>query len=121
MTRPEYNPFNRQYYKETQHGIIGKIERRYFTHRRPEHIFKKYQAFGISTTEMEICWNEHVNNIIIKYHGKDKNTYYKIKLEMLKYMKRFDNKGDEQIIIPIKEMEIVGEEEIYNEWITNKT
>lgn len=113
MVETRYNPFKQYETKETEHGIISLGPRRYFTHRRPEHFFKKFQGFGISLTEVEICFNEHVDHILIKYWGKQENIFYKIKLSYLKYMKRYDNNGDEQIILPIKEMEVVGKEEVY--------
>ena len=110
MVQPTYNPFKEKDVVETEHGIITFEAKRYFTHRRPEHFFKKYGGFGISTSELAICYTEHVENIVIKYHGKKKNVIYKIKLDYLKYLPRYDNDGDKQIIIPIKEMKKVGEE-----------
>lgn len=110
MVQANYNPFRKKDIVETRHGIISYESRRYFTHRRPEHFFKKYQGFGISLTELEICYNERVDHILIKYHGTKKNILYKIPLQYLQYMQKYNNNGDEQIIIPIKEMSVVGEE-----------
>lgn len=109
--KANYKPFTTKKIIETDHGIINKEKNRYFTHRRPEHYFKKYQGFGISTTEIEIAKNEGCTHIIIKYHGRKKNILYKIKMNYLQYMKKYDFNGDEQIILPEKEMTIIGTEE----------
>lgn len=114
-----YNPFTKKDIVETEHGVISFENRRYFTHRRPEHFFKKFGGFGISLSELEICYNEHVDHIIIKYYGKEKNILYKIKMDMIKYMKRYNNNGDEQVVIPTKDMEIIGYEEGLKEHETN--
>ena len=52
MTQASYNPFRKKDWVETEHGTITYEHRRYFTHRKQEHVFKKYQAFGISLTEL---------------------------------------------------------------------
>lgn len=110
MVKPNYNPFRPTDIIETQHGIITYENKRYFTHRKREHIFKKHQAFGISTTELETCYQQNVNHIIIKYHGNKKNIIYKIELHKTLNMQRHNQNGDTQILIPLNELKIVGEE-----------
>jgi hypothetical protein len=115
--RVSYNPFRMATELkviQTEFGNINTKTLNYFSHRKQEHFFIKYQGFGISVTEVDLCKKYGVKNIVLKYKGKNKNTLYKIKLDYLKYMERYtneeDGKCDEQYILPIKEMEIIGEE-----------
>ena len=73
-----YRPFGQKDIIETDHGIINLSSRRYFTHRRKNHYFVKYGGFGISTTELNLCNQYMVDNVVIKYHGIDKNILYYI-------------------------------------------
>jgi len=65
MVNAGYNPFRKKEIVETGHGIISYDNRRYFTHRNKEHFFVKFRGFGISVSEIEICHNEHVDEIVI--------------------------------------------------------
>lgn len=114
-----YNPFSGESVIRTKHGFINKEKSRYFTHRRSRHFFRKYKGFGISEDELEICFSENIKWVFIKYVGVEKNTIYRIKLELIKYMDKYDNDGDMQYIIPVGEMEVVGEE-IVKKGETNK-
>lgn len=115
MVDLSYNPFKQKRVVKTKYGIINREERRYYTHRHPEHFFKKFQGFAISVPEVEICNQERVTHIIINYHGKKKNVLYRIDVDYLKYMKTYDNDGDVQIILPIRELKVIGTEEIQSE------
>lgn len=115
MVIANFHPFTKEQVEKTPHGIINKETHRYFTHRTKEHVFKKYQAFAISVSELELAEQGHCNHMVIKYHGTFKNIFYRISLEYLKYFKKHDNEGDLQVIIPIKEMEVIGEEVLENE------
>lgn len=108
--KANYNPFTKEDVVETDHGIITKSVGRYFTHRKPEHFFRKYQGFGISITEVEMAKLNHCTHIIIKYHGKRKNILYRILIKYLEFLEIYNFKDDKQYILPVKEMEIIGEE-----------
>lgn len=105
----DYHPFRTRHLIETGHGIIntqhdmGKI---YLTHRTPEHIFRSKQAFCISTSEIETCHEHYVTWILIHYHNKRGETLpHRIKCSELRFMEQYDNQGDVQYVIPIREME----------------
>lgn len=97
-------------YISTPHGIINTELRRYSTIRKPEHYFKKYQGYGISLTEIKEMRRFGVNHIIIRYEGTNRNTIYIIKLEKACEGITYINNEDEQIIIPEKELNIIGTE-----------
>lgn len=117
----QYNPFSTRIgvenmnevprYIKTIFGTINRETKRYHADREPEHFFKKYQGFGISKSEIHTMRKHGVKEITIRYHGTKENTIYKIQLAKLTNMKTHNNKGDLQIIIPIKEMQIIGKEE----------
>lgn len=102
----EYNPFSKKTIQETKHGTINyqhDLGTTYTTFRKTEHYFKKYQGFGISITEAEICYEKNVYWIIIIYTDKkERQKAYRIKLEKLRYLEQYNNNGDQQIIIPTK-------------------
>lgn len=106
-----YNPFSKKDLKETEHGTINyehKSGRIYMTFRRPEHVFKKFQAFCISCSEVETCLSEGVKWIMINYKNKkEEETIMRIKTEEIKELEQYNNNGDIQIIIPIKKLEVI--------------
>lgn len=110
MVDNKYNPFFVPRTRDTSFGVINYEKSRYVTNRSSEHFFKKYQGFGISVSEISICKQNHVNEIVIWYHGKKENIIYSIELEMVEYCEIYDNNGDEQYIIPINKMIILGKE-----------
>lgn len=107
--RADYNPFARKELEETEHGIINyqhDMGTVYVTHRRSEHFFKKFQGFGISLSELEICYRKRVFWIIFLYHGKESTTIpYRIKLEDIQYAENYNNNGDIQKVVPTRDME----------------
>lgn len=115
--RTEFNPFSEMVKEKasTQHGLILYKHKLYFTHRKTEHYFRKFQGFGISVSEVEIAVHEGCERIRIKYHGIKKNKIFEIPIEYLKFLQRYNFEGDEQIIIPEKEMKLIGEEEVSEE------
>lgn len=105
-----YNPFSiKKEYEETEYGTINyyhEMGSSYVTHRKKEHFFKKYQGFGISESEIRIAKMKRLYWIMILYHKDNKtNIPYRIELNKTKYFEKYNNEGDMQIIIPIKEME----------------
>lgn len=105
-----YNPFSKKEVIDTQHGRINyhhDMGTTYVTHRTEEHVFKKYQGFGISNTELETCYNERVHWILIIYHNEKKGTSiaYRIKLKETKYLPTYHNGNDTQTMIPIRKMQ----------------
>ena len=110
--KPDYHPFKRRTIIETPHGIINTERNRYFTHRKPEHYFKKHQGFAVSDTEIDMARREGCTHIIIKYHGKASNYLYMIEMKYLEYMDKHDNNGDIQTVIPIKATQLIGTEEL---------
>lgn len=112
--KTNYNPFNKKELIETEHGIINfqhDIGTCYVTHRRPEHVFKKFQAFAISLSELEIAYDNNVYWILIMYtNAKQECTPYRIKLKETRFLQQYDYNGDKQVIIPIKHMEANGKE-----------
>lgn len=104
----EYNPFSRET-EETEHGTINyshEMGTCYVTHRRTEHYFIKYKGFGISNSELEIAYNKRVYWIIIIYHNKKgEDIPHRIKMEDVKYLEEYDNKGDKQKMFPTEKME----------------
>ena len=108
--RADYNPYvKNKGTEETEHGLINYTHDMgtvYVTHRRPEHFFKKFRGFGISKSELEVCFDKNVFWVMVMYHRKDGTTIpYRVKLSNLRYMDEYDHEGDEQVIVPVKEME----------------
>jgi len=105
--RADYNPFSRKEMEETEHGLINyqhNMGTVYVTHRRPEHFFKKFQGFGISYSELEICFSKRVFWIMFIYYGKNGTTIpYRIKLEDLVYMEEYNNDGDKQKVVSVRD------------------
>lgn len=108
--RAEYNPFKTEEYIETDYGVINNRMRRYFSNRNEKHFFKKFQGFGISLTEIDLCKKHHVKKINIKYHGTKKNYIYQFDMEHLDYFPTYEYEGDEQVILQIKDGKLIGEE-----------
>lgn len=96
---------------KTIHGIINHETKKYVTERRPEHYFKKYQGFGISDTELEKARKEGAKTIIIKYHTKTKTIIYMTNINNQNMKQKYTNGEDEQTIIPISELTIIGTEQ----------
>lgn len=104
-----YNPFNDKETLNTQYGIINfkhAIGRTYVTHRRPEHFFKKKQAFCISISELEICLQNNVEWIMIIYTNKSEEQMpYRLKMSHVRHLEQYNNNNDIQAVFPVKIME----------------
>lgn len=109
MMKPNYNPFRQSDSIQTIHGTINFLHDMgitYVTHRRPEHFFKKFQGFAISTTELETCHANHVHWILILYTKTDGGQVpYRIELDKLRFFDTYTHEGDIQKVIPVKEMQ----------------
>ena len=103
-----YNPFKKKQYEKTPHGVINYMMDMgtcYVTHRRKEHFFKKYHGFAISLSELVICYDKKVYWIIIMYHRDDGTSIpYRIELSKLQFFEEYDNNGDVQKVIPLKNL-----------------
>lgn len=110
----EYNPFQEKEIIETEYGRINtkhEMGRTYITFRRSEHFFKKYQGFGISNTELQICDNKGVKWILIIYtNTKNEQVPMRIKLSNINKSNKFNYNGDNQTIIKKEDLEIKKEE-----------
>lgn len=97
----------------TEHGTLlnGEI---YSTNRNENHFFKKYQGFGISESELEICKKHGIKKIRIRYCGRKKNIIYEVPFKYTEYFEKYsyekDGVIDRQVILPTKEMKVLGEE-----------
>lgn len=111
--KTNYSPFKKEGTIRTPHGTINYTHNMgtvYITHRRPEHFFKKFQGFGISITEIDVCKQENVYWLLFIYHNaKGEEKPYRIKLSETQYLETYTYEGDEQIIIPVKAMHERGE------------
>ena len=106
----EYSPFNRECQIETQHGLINynhSMGTIYLTRRKREHIFKKYQAFNISESELLLCEKHNVYWIVIMYEKVEGGIIpYRIKMSKLALFEQYRGTDDDiQRIIPIRMME----------------
>lgn len=95
---------------KTTHGTIIKDNNKYLTHRKPEHYFIKHKGYGISKTEIKQMIKHEVKTIIIYYHKKDGTTrILKTNLNtILLEGTKWNNNGDEQIIINEKHLKLAG-------------
>jgi hypothetical protein len=97
---------------KTKYGKIATSNNRYLTNRNKEHYFVVYGGFGISSTEIEIMIQNQVKEILIYYHHSNKDlTIYKTTLiNLILHGRYHNNKGDEQKVLNIEELETVGTE-----------
>lgn len=104
-----YNPFDKKNIVKTEYGIINyqhDMGTVYVTHRQPQHFFRKFQGFAISVSELEVCFEAQVYWLMVIYTNKDgEQQPYRMRMQDVRYLHDYDNKGDLQKVMPLIKME----------------
>lgn len=108
MTEPDYSPIRKEMIIKTEEGLINTLSRRYVTNRSGKEALKPYIL--IPASEIQMCKNEYVIDILVKIHKEKENLILKMPIDYIKYMEQEDINGTTNVKIPIKEMNIVGVE-----------
>lgn len=95
--------FDKKRTRRTEEGIVNRELRRYFTHRDYHGDDFKVR---IPKSEIEIAKYLHADHIVVKYHGKKRNLFFKFPIEYLRYV----GIDDDCYEIKFKDMELIGEE-----------
>lgn len=98
----------------TKHGLIDTKTLFYLTHRKGNHIFKKYNGFGFSVEEIRKAINYNCSIIRVKYFTRDFNYIYQVEIQQLLTSGiTFTYNGDKQYIGRFDiELKLIGTEEV---------
>lgn len=110
--------------KESEYGLefyyngkyIGIVKgESYITHRRYEHYFRKFEGFGLSTEVVDELNERGVREVIIIYRNKDgseallRSEMWQWQFQSIVWVDKSEGFEDEQVILPVKFMEVKGE------------
>ena len=88
--------------------LCGRIEEgKFFTFRQPNHVMRKWGAFGVSEIVLKRLKNQGISEVVIEYGGVRGTKKFKSHVDDFlnsQYIHVFE-KFDKQYFIPIKQME----------------
>lgn len=100
--------------RKTKHGLIDTETKIYLTHRKGEHLFKKFNGFAVSESEIKKAFEYGCVKIRIKVFGKARNSIYEAPLIDINKLQVWYNEGTEKQFIFQLEEELIfrGSEEV---------
>ncbi|MDX1699759.1 MAG: hypothetical protein R3250_04025 [Melioribacteraceae bacterium] len=92
-----------------QGKLIGRTDNiTYFTDRKPEHYFIKFNGFGISTQVLQALNGAEVKRIELTYKGTQGMQIWETTLkDFFEFGQQYNDKGDEQLVLNRKHWKIV--------------
>lgn len=106
--------------RKTKHGLIDTNTKVYLTHRKPEHIMRKFQSFGFSEEEVNLMEQYGCSLLRVKFFSKIKNIYYEFPISDIREQNVYWDRGvDKQYHVRIEDFNKLGEEllEEGEEWL----
>ena len=86
--------------------VVGEIrENTYITYRKPEHFFKLFQGFGISTSVLEELICQDISDIVIVYLGEENRRFKSCVRDFYKKGNVYTHDHDRQFILATEHME----------------
>ena len=99
--------------KKTKHGLIDTETKVYLTHRKAEHLFKKFNGFAVSESEIIKALKYDCVKIRIKLFGKARNSIYEAPLININKLQVWNYGDDKQFIFQLEEeLQLVGTEKV---------